>query len=307
MAWFAVGMGLWIGGTFGGRLWQTRAARRPAAVPQSPARSGAAQQLVHGDPRTACWRRTATARIRRSTISTGRRPRSAWSAPWIWARDDDRTLGKLALSRGYATLERLMGGQYSERRGHSAAQSARANFSRTPRTRCPRPGPAPGAGAAVRVLAAQRGEGHERVRRRPSGWARYWAGARLSSRAMPSGLRAAGGGAARKWKQADEGCRSARAAATSGSPVSTRRTAPARARWHSSRRCSRRRPEAAAVAVTKSWTLAGAAPVVGSRGARRAAAKLVWLVGASLLVAAGLGMVYAGQDRSAVSRARPGW
>ena len=27
---------------------------------------------------------------------------------------DDRTLGELALSRGYAALERLMGGQYSD-------------------------------------------------------------------------------------------------------------------------------------------------------------------------------------------------
>jgi hypothetical protein len=36
---------------------------------------------------------------------------------------DDRTLGKLALSRGYAVLERLMGGQYSE----TAATQMRLN------------------------------------------------------------------------------------------------------------------------------------------------------------------------------------
>jgi cell division protein FtsI/penicillin-binding protein 2/cell division protein FtsW (lipid II flippase) len=51
------------------------------------------------------------------------------------------------------------------------------------------------------------------------------------------------------------------------------------------------------MAVTKSWTMRGATPAVvktGRRVARRA--EFVWLAGASLLVAAGLGLVYAAKS-----------
>jgi cell division protein FtsI/penicillin-binding protein 2/cell division protein FtsW (lipid II flippase) len=56
------------------------------------------------------------------------------------------------------------------------------------------------------------------------------------------------------------------------------------------------------VAVTKSWTSAGATPVViRDRAKKKPRSEVLWLIGASLLVAAGLGMVYAAKSADLAS------
>ena len=64
------------------------------------------------------------------------------------------------------------------------------------------------------------------------------------------------------------------------------------------------------MAVTKSWTEAGAAPVAIAAGPRtKPPSDIGWLLCASLLVAAGLGMVYAAKSQgfaAAAARLREG-
>ena len=157
-AYFATGMLLWIAGTVGWQLWQTRASAAARPAVKAPPR-GEPGAVVRWRPRTGSWMRTAPAPI-----------------PWLYEFDwpkaeicleravqlgagEDRTLAKLALARGYATLERLSGAHYSENAAVAAApQSARrvhaglAQGAHGPR-------PASGAGACLRVLAARSREG----------------------------------------------------------------------------------------------------------------------------------------------------
>ena len=63
------------------------------------------------------------------------------------------------------------------------------------------------------------------------------------------------------------------------------------------------------MAVTRSWAAAGAAPAVLATGQSRrmgahARTELRWLVCASLLVAAGLGMVFVAKTHSAATPSR---
>ncbi len=115
---FATGMLLWIGGTLGWQVWQSRAsaAARPAvnlppAVKQSP------------EENLAQWYVASADRI----LDSYRSSASPWLYEFDWPKaeicleravqlgaGDDRTAARLALARGYATLERLNGGQYSE-------------------------------------------------------------------------------------------------------------------------------------------------------------------------------------------------
>jgi len=121
--WFAAGMALWIGGSY---AFQTLAANRSA-----PAAAGAPDLLLpmlyvaaadrvldayqnSSDPafQNFDWQKAEVCLAR--AVELG--------------RADDRTLGKLALSRGYATLERLTGGQYSEPAAAQMRLSARDQF-----------------------------------------------------------------------------------------------------------------------------------------------------------------------------------
>jgi len=117
-AWFAAGMALWIGGSY---AWQTLAANRTA-----PAVAGAPDLMLP-------MLYTAAADVVLDSYANSLDP-SLHDFDWQKAEvclaravelggGDDRTLGKLALSRGYAVLERLMGGQYSE----TAATQMRLN------------------------------------------------------------------------------------------------------------------------------------------------------------------------------------
>jgi len=119
VAWFALGMGLSIGGTF---AFQAVEARRPAPTAASPQPDLqlpllyiATADRVLDSYRTSSdpslhdfdWQKAEVCLARAVDLGEG----------------DERTQGKLALSRGYAVLERLMGGQYSE----TAATQMRAN------------------------------------------------------------------------------------------------------------------------------------------------------------------------------------
>ncbi len=117
-AWFAAGMALWIGGSY---AWQTLAANRTApAVAGAPdlmlpmLYTAAADKVLDSYASSADpslhdfdWQKAEVCLARAVELGGG----------------DDRTLGKLALSRGYAVLERLMGEQYSE----TAATQMRLN------------------------------------------------------------------------------------------------------------------------------------------------------------------------------------
>ena len=71
---------------------------------------------------------TAPAPIPGSTSSTGRKRKSVWSVPCNSAPAETRTLAKLALARGYATLERLSGAHYSENAAALLRVKARDEF-----------------------------------------------------------------------------------------------------------------------------------------------------------------------------------
>jgi hypothetical protein len=118
VAWFALGMGLSIGGTF---AWQAFHSSRPtpaaAAAPDLllPALYVATADRVLESYRKSSdpslhdfdWQKAEVCLARAVDMGAG----------------DERTLGKLALSRGYSVLERLMGGQYSD----AAAAQMRTN------------------------------------------------------------------------------------------------------------------------------------------------------------------------------------
>jgi hypothetical protein len=122
-AWFAAGMALWIGGSY---AWQTLAANRTApAVAGAPdlmlpmLYTAAADEVLDSYASSADpslhdfdWQKAEVCLERAKELGGG----------------DDRTLGKLALSRGYALLERLMGGQYSENAATQMRLNARDLF-----------------------------------------------------------------------------------------------------------------------------------------------------------------------------------
>jgi hypothetical protein len=114
VGWFGAGMALWIGGSY---AWQTVQLRSiaatvpPAAPPTIPAESmpllysAAADRILASyaagsDPslHSFDWAKAEVCLTRAVELGAG----------------DDRTLGKLALSRGYAAFERLEGGHYAE-------------------------------------------------------------------------------------------------------------------------------------------------------------------------------------------------
>jgi hypothetical protein len=131
-AYFATGMFLWIGGTLAWQVWQSRAnaAARPVTnlppVVKPPPEQNLAQWYVASADRILDSYRTS-------------------ADPWLYEFDwpkaeicldravqlgagEDRTVAKLALARGYATLERLYGAQYSENAAAGLRLKARDEF-----------------------------------------------------------------------------------------------------------------------------------------------------------------------------------
>jgi hypothetical protein len=122
-AWFATGMALWIGGSY---AWQWLEAKH-----SSPAAASAfdlmlpmlyvkaADQVLEeyrtsGDPslHDFDWQKAEVCLARAKELGSR----------------DANTLGKLALSEGYAVLERLSGGQYSDGAAAQLRQHARERF-----------------------------------------------------------------------------------------------------------------------------------------------------------------------------------
>ncbi len=112
-AWFGAGMGLWIGGSLGWQVWHTSAA--PKSEPPKP--------LVAAPLLTPAMYIAEADRVFNAYASSVNASLDGFD--WQKAEvclvravdlgaNDDRTLARLALSRGYATLERLSGVQYSE-------------------------------------------------------------------------------------------------------------------------------------------------------------------------------------------------
>jgi serine/threonine-protein kinase len=131
-AYFAFGMVLWIGGTLAWQFWQARAVAaavppaRPAVSPAPPVTENLSQTYIASADRILDAYRSS-------------------ADPWLYSFDwqkaeicleravelgsrDDATLGKLSLSRGYATLERLNGGQYSDRAATQLRLKVRDEF-----------------------------------------------------------------------------------------------------------------------------------------------------------------------------------
>ena len=125
-AYFATGLLLWIGGTIGWQLWQTRASAAARPMPKAPIEENLAQ-----------WYAASADRI----LDAYRTSPDPWLYEFDWPKaeicleravqlgaGEDRTLAKLSLVRGYATLERLSGAQYSENAAGLLRLKARDEF-----------------------------------------------------------------------------------------------------------------------------------------------------------------------------------
>ena len=124
LGWFALGMALWLGGAYTWRSWQ---ARRVAAA-SLPVGSVALPKPQPGPAPPAITDNLASlyAAAGRRVLEQYRQSSDPSLQDFDWHKAevcleravqlgaiDDRTLGELALSRGYATLERISGGTYS--------------------------------------------------------------------------------------------------------------------------------------------------------------------------------------------------
>jgi hypothetical protein len=133
VGWFAAGMVLWIGGTVAVQEWETRRVAAPAA-PLDPA--PAAPEAAPDPPLPSLYAAQAGA-----ILQSYRESADPALEDFDWQKAevllegaaqmgaaDDGTRGKLALSRGYAILERLGGGQYSAAAADQLRKSARDQF-----------------------------------------------------------------------------------------------------------------------------------------------------------------------------------
>ena len=112
-AYFATGMMLWIGGTAAWQLWQSRASAEAAPIVKAAA----------PEPGLAQWYIASADQI----LNAYRTSPNPWLFEFDWPKaeicleramqlgaSDEHTAAKLALVRGYATLDRLSGAQYSD-------------------------------------------------------------------------------------------------------------------------------------------------------------------------------------------------
>jgi eukaryotic-like serine/threonine-protein kinase len=136
--WFAAGMALWIAGALGWQSWQSVQAQPAAAKPNPAKRVTAtsapipearvdwpARYVAEADGILAAYRASSDpvlhhfdwhkAEIRlQDAADQGRR--------------DDETLGKLALAKGYAVLEHLSAGEFSDAGAAQLRKEARGDF-----------------------------------------------------------------------------------------------------------------------------------------------------------------------------------
>jgi hypothetical protein len=125
---FATGMLLWMGGTLGWQAWQARAsaAAKPPVLKQPTAEENLAQWYTSTADRILDGYRTS-GEPRLHEFDWPKAEICLARAVQLGAADD-RTLAKLALARGYATLDRLNGGQYSENAAAALRMKARDEF-----------------------------------------------------------------------------------------------------------------------------------------------------------------------------------
>ncbi|HEV3333437.1 MAG TPA: serine/threonine-protein kinase [Bryobacteraceae bacterium] len=119
VAWFALGMGLSIGATF---AWQAFHTSRPspAAAAGPPDMALPSLYIATADRVLESYRKSSDPSLH---DFDWQKAEVCLARAVDMGEGDDRTKGKLALSRGYSVLERLMGGQYAE----AAATQMRGN------------------------------------------------------------------------------------------------------------------------------------------------------------------------------------
>jgi hypothetical protein len=134
VGYFATGMLLWIGGSFAWQAWQARASA--AVRPTPPVKT----EVVKAPPPSedlAQWYQAAADRI----LNEYRTSTDVQLSNFDWHKaeicleravqlgaTDDRTTAKLALARGYATLERVNGARYSDKAAAALRLHARDEF-----------------------------------------------------------------------------------------------------------------------------------------------------------------------------------
>jgi hypothetical protein len=126
VGYFATGMALWMGGTLGWQVWQSRASAAVRPIVKAPPEENLAQWYVASADRILDSYRTS-ADPRLSEFDWPKAEICLERAVQLGA-GEDRTLVKLALARGYATLERLNGAQYSETAATGLRLKARDEF-----------------------------------------------------------------------------------------------------------------------------------------------------------------------------------
>ncbi|MGP8246520.1 MAG: serine/threonine-protein kinase [Bryobacteraceae bacterium] len=148
-AWFALGMALWIGGTLGWQLWRSRQARLVLPKPAPPP-APHVELAGKANPRTAAPVPDppgAAFAAEAEEILSGYRASDdplLDDVDWYQAEillqraakagsGGGRVLGELALSKGYATLERVGGGDYSAAAAARLRNSARGDFNEAAR------------------------------------------------------------------------------------------------------------------------------------------------------------------------------
>ena len=112
VAWFAAGMGLWIGGSLGWQVWHTSAAPKPEPVkPAPPVLLTPALYTAEADRVFDAYAASVNASL---DAFDWQKAEVCLVRAVDLGDTGDRTLERLALSRGYSTLERLSSLQYSE-------------------------------------------------------------------------------------------------------------------------------------------------------------------------------------------------
>jgi len=141
--WFAAGMALWIAGALGWQSWQSVQAQpdpaKPGRAKPAPAKPGVAKAMPKPEPRID-WpaHYVAEADGILAAYRAGSDPvlhHFDWHKAEIRLQDaadqgrrDDETLGKLALAKGYAVLEHLSVGEFSDAGAAQLRREARGDF-----------------------------------------------------------------------------------------------------------------------------------------------------------------------------------
>jgi hypothetical protein len=142
--WFAAGMALWIGGALGWQSWQSFQVQPVAAksIPQKPAvvKPVVLEKAAPPPAPSIDWRVHSIADADAILAAYRSNPDPVlhhfdWHKAEIRLQDaadqgrqDDETLGKLALAKGYAVLDRLSVGDFTDNRVAQLRKEARANF-----------------------------------------------------------------------------------------------------------------------------------------------------------------------------------